>query len=90
MTVQKTYKIDKDLSERFAEVCEDMGLSVTNAITLFAKAVVKNRNLPFLMEAGINEEAHKKIQEERLRRSIESLNKGEFITLDIDELDDFG
>ena len=46
---QTTYSIrmDSDLKKDFDSVCEDFGMSATTAINVFAKAVVRERRIPF-------------------------------------------
>ena len=40
-------KMDENLKKDFDEVCSEMGLTMTAAITVFAKAVTQNRMIPF-------------------------------------------
>ena len=44
-----TYSIrmDSDLKKAFDSVCEDFGMSSSTAISVFAKAVVRERRIPF-------------------------------------------
>ena len=44
-------KMDENLKKDFDEVCAEMGLTMTAAITVFAKAVAKNRVIPFEVSA---------------------------------------
>lgn len=46
---QATYSIrmDSALKKEFDSVCEDFGMSSTTAINVFAKAVVRERCIPF-------------------------------------------
>ena len=44
-------KMDENLKKDFDEVCAEMGLTMTAAITVFAKAVAKNRVIPFQVSA---------------------------------------
>ena len=45
-------KMDENLKKDFDEVCVEMGLTMTAAITVFAKAVTQNRMIPFEVSAG--------------------------------------
>ena len=45
------FRADAALKEEFAEVVEDMGLTVTTAFTAFMKATVRERALPFWLKA---------------------------------------
>jgi len=44
---QTTIRLEPGLKKDFANVCEEMGLSVSSAITIFAKTVVRERCIPF-------------------------------------------
>ena len=47
MTEQIRYRINRDLVEQAERVCEDLGLSPTQAVSLFFAQLVKLRALPF-------------------------------------------
>jgi len=44
-------RIDEDLKRDFEALCIDMGLTMTTAFTVFAKAVTKKRAIPFEISA---------------------------------------
>jgi DNA-damage-inducible protein J len=44
-------RIDHDTKLAFTHVCEDMGLSTSQAIKLFAKAVINYGGIPFELKA---------------------------------------
>ena len=47
--VQTTFSIrmDSDLKKDFDKLCEDFGMSMSTAINVFARAVVRERRIPF-------------------------------------------
>ena len=47
MTEQIRYRINRDLVEQAERVCEDLGLSPTQAVSLFFAQLVKLGALPF-------------------------------------------
>ena len=49
MSQMSTYSIrmDSELKKAFDSICEDFGMSSTTAINIFAKAVVRERRIPF-------------------------------------------
>ena len=51
---QTTIRLEPNLKKDFAGVCEDMGLSVSSAITIFAKTVVREKRIPFEIATGYN------------------------------------
>ncbi|WDE06657.1 type II toxin-antitoxin system RelB/DinJ family antitoxin [Thalassomonas viridans] len=44
-------RIDPDTKLAFTRVCEDMGLSTSQALKLFAKAVINHGGIPFELKA---------------------------------------
>jgi addiction module RelB/DinJ family antitoxin len=46
---QTTFSImmESDLKKEFDELCEEFGMSMTTAINVFARAVVRERRIPF-------------------------------------------
>ena len=44
-------RIDEDLKRDFEALCVEMGLTMTTAFTVFAKAVTKKRAIPFEVSA---------------------------------------
>ena len=42
-----TISIDDSLKQEFSDVCAEMGLSASAAFSVFAKAVVRERRIPF-------------------------------------------
>lgn len=54
-------RVDDSLKKQFDSICDDFGLSNTAAITVFMKAVVHERRIPFEIKAPskqqVNEEA---------------------------------
>lgn len=44
-------RLDKETKENFASVCEAVGLSSSQAIKVFAKAVINHNGLPFELKS---------------------------------------
>lgn len=56
-------RMDEDLKRDFSQFCENVGMNMTTAFVVFAKAAVKERRFPFeIGERSVYREA-----EERLR-----------------------
>ncbi|MCL1903494.1 MAG: type II toxin-antitoxin system RelB/DinJ family antitoxin [Oscillospiraceae bacterium] len=51
---QTTIRLEPNLKKDFANVCDDMGLSISSAITIFAKTVVRERRIPFEISTSKN------------------------------------
>lgn len=47
-------RMDKSLKDRFAEICESIGMNMSTAINIFANAVVDKRRIPFDVVAPSN------------------------------------
>ena len=50
-TVNINFRMDSDLKKDLEETCSDMGMSMTTAFTIFAKTVVRERKIPFVVAA---------------------------------------
>ena len=40
-------RMDEDLKREFDKICNDLGLTMTAAFTVFAKTVVRQQRIPF-------------------------------------------
>ena len=60
-------RIDKQLKSELEEFCNNVGMNVSVAVNMFAKAVVREQRLPF--EVAIDP-FYSKANQERLKRSI--------------------
>ena len=45
-------RMDADLKSQFAELCDEVGMTTSTAVILFAKAFVRERRLPFEVKAA--------------------------------------
>ncbi len=52
-------RVDKDLKANFDALCDNFGLSTPAAITIFMKAVIRERKIPFEIKANSVAEAMK-------------------------------
>ena len=46
-------RMDRQLKNEFSLICEDFGMPVSTAFTLFAKAVVRERRIPFEIKSDL-------------------------------------
>jgi len=57
-------RMDKNLKEQFARLCDELGMSMSVAITIFARAVVRTKSIPFALSINdYNEETRKTIED---------------------------
>lgn len=52
-------RVDSNLKQRFDVICDEFGISNTSALTLFIKAVVRERRIPFEIRAVSLEDSRK-------------------------------
>lgn len=82
-SVSITIRMDESLKRNFEKVLDDIGLSVSSAFTVFAKAVTKEHKIPFALVADpFYSETNLKI----LEKSIKELDEGHYIVKTLDEL----
>ena len=80
------FRLDKNLKEELDILCDEIGITVTAAFTIFAKKFVRERKLPFTVDA---DPFYSTKNLERLKKSIEQLeNKGGTVHEITEVLDD--
>ena len=45
------FRMDEELKRSMEQICQDMGMSMTTAFTIFAKKVTRERRIPFEISA---------------------------------------
>ena len=65
-----TIRIDADLKAEFDKLCEDFGMSANTAFNIYVKTVVRQRRIPFTIEADPIDEVM-----ERGRRAFYEMRK---------------
>ncbi len=80
-------RIDEELKHDFDLLCEDMGMSMTTAICIFAKRAVSEQRIPFDVTA--NDPFYSPANRERLLRSARQMDETGGTVHDIEvEVDD--
>lgn len=78
-----TISIDDDLKREFSEVCKEIGLPPSTAIGLFARAVVRERAIPFRLAApnarDAASEAYELMVAEGIRRGLAEVAAGDVV-----------
>jgi DNA-damage-inducible protein J len=80
-------RIDKQLKNDFDNICDNFGMNVSTAITIFAKKVVSERKIPFEITENDEYGFYSEQNQLYLKKSIEELECGEVIVKTIDELE---
>ena len=75
-------RMDANLKKQTETLFDDMGLTMTTPVTLFAKAVVRQNKIPFEITA---DPFYSESNMARLKESIANLNAGKSIERDIIE-----
>ncbi|MCL2832451.1 MAG: type II toxin-antitoxin system RelB/DinJ family antitoxin [Treponema sp.] len=52
MSIQISTRIDKETKEKFDNICKSIGISPSNALNIFIKAVINNNGIPFPVVAA--------------------------------------
>jgi len=80
-------RMDEELKKNFDMICTELGLNMTAAINIFARAVVRKHGIPF--DLTINDDFfYGEANVERLRKSIKSLEAGKGTIHELIEDDD--
>lgn len=81
-----TISIDDALKREFSEVCADIGLTASAAFNVFAKAVVRERRIPFELRSESRDELEARMRDQRVaegvRKGYEEIASGRFVTRD--------
>lgn len=72
-TVNVNFRMDSELKENMEQVCQEMGLSMTAAFTIFAKTVTREKRIPFEVSA---DPFYSESNLKHLRRAIAESNAG--------------
>ena len=72
-TTSVTIRMDENLKKQVETLFDDMGLNMTTAITMFAKAVVRQNKIPFEISADT---FYSEANQAHLRKAIADLEAG--------------
>ena len=72
-TVNVNFKLDSDVKKNMEQACNDMGLSMSAAFTIFAKKVGRERRIPFEISA---DPFYSNENMDELRERIEDVRAG--------------
>ncbi len=64
-------RIDETLKQQFDKLCEELGMSMTTAVNIFAKAMVRQQAIPFEVSLkSVNTETLKVMEDVRNGRNL--------------------
>ena len=84
-TTSITIRMDENLKKQVETLFEDMGLNMTTAFTMFAKAVVRQNKIPFEITA---DPFYSEENQRHLRKAISDLEAGKGTVHELIEVDD--
>jgi DNA-damage-inducible protein J len=67
-------RMDEELKKKFEEFCNEIGMSMTTAICIFAKKAVREQKIPF--EVSAEDPFYSTANIKRLEKAIAELNAG--------------
>jgi DNA-damage-inducible protein J len=77
-------RMDEDVKKAFDQVCCDLGINMSIAITILAKKMIREQRIPF--EVSVDP-FYSKANEDRLRNSIKQLEQGKVVSKTLEELE---
>ena len=77
-----TIRMDSDIKNQFDALCTEFGMSVNTAFNIYARTVVRNRCIPFSIEAPSKEDVLEKGRQAFYRMRQAALESGAEMTLD--------
>lgn len=84
-TTMVNVRMDAELKKGFEAVCNELGMSVSTAITIFAKTVAREQRIPFELAV---DPFYSEPNLSHIMRGIEQLKAGKGVMHDIIEADD--
>lgn len=79
-------RMDEELKKSFDRLCDDLGMSMTTAICVFAKKAVAEQRIPFELTA--NDPFYSSKNMERLRRSAAQMDETGGTVHELEESDE--
>lgn len=79
------FRMDEELKSSMEKICQDMGMSMTTAFTIFAKKVTKERRIPFEVSA---DPFYSEINMKHLETVVANIESGRASLVEHDLLED--
>ena len=78
-------RMDEELKKSMEQICQELGMNMTTAITIFAKKMTREKRIPF--EVSVDP-FYSESNMAHLRRGMEALNEGKGVEHEIIERDE--
>ena len=79
-------RMDTEIKKQLDDFCDKVGMSTTTAFNMFARAVLREKRLPFEVTTESADPFYSESNLAHLRRGIAALNSGKGIERDIIEV----
>ena len=80
-------RMDENIKKQFDAFCAEVGMNTSVAINLFAKAVLRERRIPFEIALN-NDPFYSDANLDRLKKAIAQLDESNLIVKSTDELEE--
>ena len=77
-------RMDEDLKQEMEIVCNDLGINITTAFTIFAKKLTREKRIPFSVSI---DPFYSNENIKALQNSIEEVKEGKIVIKRIEELE---
>ena len=78
------FRMDVAMKAELEELCQELGMNMTTAFTIFAKKMIRERRIPFDVSV---DPFYSKSNMEHWKRGIAAVNAGKGVEHDIIEVD---
>ena len=79
-----SFRMDEELKKKFDTLCEELGMSMSTAFTVYAKQMIREQRIPFSVSA---DPFYSERNMAALQESIAQLNAGNTVTKTIADLE---
>jgi len=80
-------RIDEDLKKQVEYLFAEFGMNMTTAFTVFAKAVVREKKIPFEISA-VTDDFYNEYNQDRIKKAIADIKAGKGVAHELIEVSD--
>jgi len=83
-------RMDEELKKNMEQTCQELGMNMTTAITIFAKKMTREKRIPFevSIDPVYSDPFYSESNLSHLRRGVEALDAGKGVEHDIIEVEE--
>lgn len=87
-TTAISIRLDSDIKKQFDDLCKEFGLSTNAAFNLFARAVVRERSIPFPISLKGSESVKRSVKAQNALERIQAVSANEAHEWKDEEIDE--